>query len=59
MNLLDLLGPATPGKLAECNGLTTGGVTVMLDRLEKGCLTVLGIIAALSRKSPLGSCEST
>ena len=35
MNVLDLLGPSTPGKLAECTGLTTGGVTVMLDRLEK------------------------
>ena len=35
VNLLDLLGPVTPGKLAECTGLTTGGVTVMLDRLEK------------------------
>lgn len=35
INLLDLLGPVTPGKLAECTGLTTGGVTVMLDRLEK------------------------
>jgi DNA-binding MarR family transcriptional regulator len=35
MNLLDLLGPVTPGKLAACTGLSTGGVTVMLDRLEK------------------------
>jgi DNA-binding MarR family transcriptional regulator len=35
VNLLDLLGPVTPGKLAECTGLSTGGVTVMLDRLEK------------------------
>jgi len=35
VNLLDLLGPVTPGRLAECTGLTTGGVTVMLDRLEK------------------------
>lgn len=35
VNVLDLLGPTTPGKLAECTGLTTGGVTVMLDRLEK------------------------
>jgi DNA-binding MarR family transcriptional regulator len=35
MGVLDLLGPSTPGKLAECTGLTTGGVTVMLDRLEK------------------------
>lgn len=39
MNLLDMLGTSTPGKLAECMGLTTGGVTVMLDRLEKaGCI---------------------
>lgn len=35
INLLDLFGPVTPGKLAEATGLTTGGVTVMLDRLEK------------------------
>jgi MarR family transcriptional regulator, organic hydroperoxide resistance regulator len=35
VNLLDLLGPVTPGKLAESTGLSTGGVTVMLDRLEK------------------------
>ena len=34
INLLDLLGPVTPGKLAQYMGLTTGGVTVMLDRLE-------------------------
>jgi DNA-binding MarR family transcriptional regulator len=39
MNLLDLLGTSTPSKLAEVTGLTTGGVTVMLDRLEKaGCI---------------------
>jgi DNA-binding MarR family transcriptional regulator len=38
INLLDLLGPVTPGKLAESTGLTTGGVTVMLDRLEKAGL---------------------
>lgn len=36
INLLELLGGSTtPGKLAEGTGLTTGGVTVMLDRLEK------------------------
>lgn len=35
LNILELLGPVTPGKLAECTGLSTGGVTVMLDRLEK------------------------
>jgi len=35
INLLDLLGPVTPGVLARYTGLTTGGVTVMLDRLEK------------------------
>jgi len=38
LNILDLLGPVTPGKLAEYTGLTTGGVTVMLDRLEKADL---------------------
>jgi MarR family transcriptional regulator, organic hydroperoxide resistance regulator len=36
IHLLELMGPLTPGKLAECTGLTTGGVTVVLDRLEKG-----------------------
>lgn len=36
INVLELLGPTTPGELARHTGLTTGGVTVMLDRLEKG-----------------------
>ena len=35
LNLLDLQGSATPGALAQWTGLTTGGVTVVLDRLEK------------------------
>jgi MarR family transcriptional regulator, organic hydroperoxide resistance regulator len=35
LHLLELLGPLTPGKLAERTGLTTGGITVVLDRLEK------------------------
>lgn len=35
INILEILGPSTPGTLAQCTGLTTGGVTVMLDRLEK------------------------
>ena len=35
INVLDLMGPSTPGELACSTGLTTGGVTVMLDRLEK------------------------
>ncbi|MGP8259641.1 MAG: MarR family winged helix-turn-helix transcriptional regulator [Acidobacteriaceae bacterium] len=35
INVLDLMGPSTPGKLAQCTGLTTGGMTVMLDRLER------------------------
>lgn len=34
INLLDLLGPMTPGRLGECSGLSSGGVTVVLDRLE-------------------------
>lgn len=36
INVLELMGPSTPGELARHTGLTTGGVTVMLDRLEKG-----------------------
>ena len=36
INALDLMGPSTPGELARFTGLTTGGVTVMLDRLENG-----------------------
>ena len=35
LHLLELLGPMTPGRLSVCTGLTTGGVTVVLDRLEK------------------------
>lgn len=35
INVLEVRGPLTAGKLAECTGLSTGGVTVMLDRLEK------------------------
>jgi len=40
MNLLELGVARTPGDLARWSGLTTGGVTVALDRLEKaGCIT--------------------
>lgn len=35
LNLLDLLGPMTPGALARSSGLSSGGVTVVLDRLER------------------------
>jgi DNA-binding MarR family transcriptional regulator len=35
LNLLDLRGQATPGELAALTGLTTGGVTQALDRLER------------------------
>jgi DNA-binding MarR family transcriptional regulator len=39
INLLDLKVASTPGDLARWSGLTTGGVTVVLDRLEKaGCI---------------------
>jgi DNA-binding MarR family transcriptional regulator len=34
VNLLDLEGPMTAGRLAELLGLTTGAVTGVLDRLE-------------------------
>lgn len=35
VNFLELYGPLTPGRLAELSRLTTGGVTVALDRMEK------------------------
>jgi MarR family transcriptional regulator, organic hydroperoxide resistance regulator len=35
LNLLQLHGPTTPGRLASWSGLSSGGVTVALDRLSK------------------------
>jgi len=35
LHVLHLYGAATPGELARSCGLTTGGMTVVLDRLEK------------------------
>jgi MarR family transcriptional regulator, organic hydroperoxide resistance regulator len=35
LNILQLYGPSTPGRLASWTGLSSGGVTVALDRLEK------------------------
>ena len=35
MDLLNLHGPMTPGRLAELTGLTSGGVTRLVDRLER------------------------
>jgi DNA-binding MarR family transcriptional regulator len=35
IHVLQLYGPATPGRLATWTGLSSGGVTVALDRLEK------------------------
>jgi DNA-binding MarR family transcriptional regulator len=35
LNVLELQGTATPTQLAGWSRLTTGGVTVVLDRLEK------------------------
>jgi DNA-binding MarR family transcriptional regulator len=35
LNLLDLLGPMTPGVLAQRSGLSPAGVTVVVDRLVK------------------------
>ena len=35
LNLLELQGSATPGELARWAYLSTGGVTVVLDRMEK------------------------
>jgi DNA-binding MarR family transcriptional regulator len=36
LTLLETHGPLTPGRLAELSRLTTGTVTGVLDRLEKG-----------------------
>lgn len=36
IHVLQLYGPSTPGRLAAATGLSGGGVTVALDRLEKG-----------------------
>jgi DNA-binding MarR family transcriptional regulator len=36
LSLLNLHGPQTPGRLAETTGLTTGTVTGVIDRLERG-----------------------
>jgi MarR family transcriptional regulator, organic hydroperoxide resistance regulator len=35
VHMLQLYGPSTPGRLATGTGLSSGGVTVALDRLEK------------------------
>ncbi len=35
LNLLNLQGSTTPGELARWSCLTTGGMTVVLDRLER------------------------
>ena len=35
LNLLELEGPMTPGILGKWMGLSSGGVTVMLDRLQR------------------------
>ena len=35
MHMLQLYGPSTPTRLAALTGLSSGGVTVALDRLEK------------------------
>ena len=35
LHMLQLYGPSTPGKLGIWTGLSSGGVTVVLDRLEK------------------------
>jgi DNA-binding MarR family transcriptional regulator len=35
VSMLQLYGPSTPSRLGEATGLSSGGVTVALDRLEK------------------------
>jgi len=36
LHMLQLYGPSTPSQLGVWTGLSSGGVTVALDRLEKG-----------------------
>ena len=36
LGLLDQHGPSTAGRLAELSGFTTGAITGILDRLERG-----------------------
>jgi DNA-binding MarR family transcriptional regulator len=36
LHMLQLYGPSTPSRLATWTGLSSGGITVALDRLEKG-----------------------
>ena len=38
LDILDLIGPATAGQLADLTGLTTGAITRILDRLEEAGL---------------------
>jgi DNA-binding MarR family transcriptional regulator len=35
LDLLNFEGPSPPGRLAELTGLTTGAVTMLVDRLER------------------------
>ena len=35
IHMLQLYGPSTPSRLAAATGLSSGGITVALDRLEK------------------------
>jgi DNA-binding MarR family transcriptional regulator len=35
MDLLNLHGPLSPGRIAELTGLTSGGATRLIDRLER------------------------
>jgi DNA-binding MarR family transcriptional regulator len=36
LHMLQLYGPSTPGRLSAWTRLSSGGITVALDRLEKG-----------------------
>jgi DNA-binding MarR family transcriptional regulator len=38
MDVIDREGPVSAGRLAEATGLTTGAITAVLDRLERGGL---------------------
>ncbi|MGO8731272.1 MAG: MarR family winged helix-turn-helix transcriptional regulator [Terriglobia bacterium] len=51
LHVLELQGSATPGELARWTRLTTGGITVVLDRLEKAGYVERGLNPADRRSS--------
>jgi MarR family transcriptional regulator, organic hydroperoxide resistance regulator len=58
LNLLDLLGPMTPGALAQRSGLSRGGVTIVVDRLVKAGYVKRGAMPGDRRSLLVSICRS-